>query len=113
MHTAHISKLNLLKQPSNRLGIDPSELMLAERAGNPTGASTGTRATVSAAANAAEENPFGSLIPIKLDIEIEGQRLKEQFLWDKNEPYLSLEAFAKLLIEEQNLSQAFEADIVS
>lgn len=61
----------------------------------------------------APENQFGSLIPVKLDIEIDGQRLKDSFLWDKNEPYLSLEAFAKLLIEESNLSPAFEQDIVS
>jgi hypothetical protein len=52
------------------------------------------------------------LIPIKLDIEIEGQRLKENFLWDKNEPYITLEAFAKLLVDENNLSQIFENDIV-
>lgn len=52
------------------------------------------------------------LIPVKLDIEIEGQRLKENFLWDKNEPYITLEAFAKLLVDENNLSQVFENDIV-
>jgi hypothetical protein len=52
------------------------------------------------------------LIPIKLDIEIEGQRLKENFLWDKNEPYITREAFAKLLVDENNLSQIFENDIV-
>ena len=50
------------------------------------------------------ENDFGTLIPIKLDIEIEGSRLRENFLWDKNEAYISLELFAKLLIEENNLN---------
>ena len=85
MNTMHISKLNLLKSPHNRLE-DGTEF---------------------------DTNRFGNLIPIKLDLEIEGQRLKEQFLWEKNEPYINLEGFAKLLIEEQNLSQAFEPDIVA
>ena len=38
--------------------------------------------------------------------------MKENFLWDKNEPYITLEAFAKLLVDENNLSQIFENDIV-
>lgn len=77
MNTMHISKLVLLKQPNNR--IDDGTL------------------------EGAFNNGFGSLIPIKLDIEIDGKKLKENFLWDKNEPYLTLEAFAKILIEEHNL----------
>ena len=52
-------------------------------------------------------------MPIKLDIEIEGSRLRENFLWDKNEPYITLEQFSKLLVDENNLSQAFEAEILS
>lgn len=59
------------------------------------------------------ENDFGLLVPIKLDIEIEGSRLKENFLWDKNEPYITLEQFSKLLVDENNLSQAFESEILS
>lgn len=39
-------------------------------------------------------------------------RLKEAFLWDKNEPYITLEAFAKLLVDEKNLGPVFEADII-
>jgi transcriptional regulator with XRE-family HTH domain len=77
MNTMHISKLNLLKAPNNRIDDDTLE--------------------------GAFNNGFGTLIPIKLDIEIEGKKLKENFLWDKNEPYLTLEAFAKILIEEHNL----------
>ena len=77
INTMHISKLNLLKAPNNR--IDEESL------------------------DAAFNNGFGTLIPIKLDIEIDGKKLKENFLWDKNEPYLTLEAFAKILIEEHNL----------
>ena len=34
------------------------------------------------------------------------------FLWDKNEPYLSLESFAKILMEEHNLPAVFENEIV-
>ena len=52
----------------------------------------------------APENEFGTLIPIKLDLEIEGKRLKEVFLWDKTEPYLSVESFVKILMEEHNLN---------
>lgn len=75
MNTMHISKLNLLKTPNNRIDEDLDN-----------------------------NNGFGTLIPIKLDFEIEGKRLKENFLWDKNEPYLTLESFAKILMEEYNLS---------
>lgn len=53
------------------------------------------------------------LIPIKLDLECEGRRLKDIFLWDKNEPYLTLEEFAKIIMEEHNLPAAFEAEIIS
>ena len=86
MNTSHISKLNLLKQPANRFEDGDWEVA---------------------------ENNFGLLIPIKLDIEIEGSRLKENFLWDKNEPYITLESFAKLLVDENNLSQAFENEILT
>jgi hypothetical protein len=87
MNTTHISKLNLLKCPNNR--FEDNSLLDQP------------------------ENQFGSLIPIKIDIEIEGKRLKEIFFWDKNEPYLTLESFAKILLEEHNLNQSFEADIVN
>lgn len=53
------------------------------------------------------------MVPVKLDIEIEGMRLRENFLWDKNEPYITLEQFARLLVDENNLSQAFEPEILS
>ena len=86
MNSAYMSKLSQLKSPNNKIEDGDSE---------------------------PPENDFGTLIPIKLDIEIEGSRLRENFLWDKNEAYISLELFAKLLIEENNLNQAFEADIVS
>jgi len=53
------------------------------------------------------------LIPIKLDMEIQQKRLKENFLWDKNEPYLTLECFAKILIEEHNLPANYETEIIN
>jgi transcriptional regulator with XRE-family HTH domain len=81
MNTTHISKLSLLKSPANKFEDGDWEVT---------------------------ENDFGMLIPVKLDIEIDGSRLKENFLWDKNEPYITLEAFAKLLVDENNLSQIFE-----
>jgi len=34
------------------------------------------------------------------------------FLWDKNEPYLNLESFTKILMEEHNLPAVFENEIV-
>lgn len=84
MNTMHISKLNLLKSPNNRIDEDIDN-----------------------------NNGFGTLIPIKIDLEIEGKRLKENFLWDKNEPYLTLESFAKILIEEHNLPATFESEVIN
>lgn len=53
-------------------------------------------------------------MPIKLDIESEGKKLRENFLWDKSEPYLTLESFAKILIEEHNLpAPLFEQEIIN
>ena len=34
-------------------------------------------------------------------------------MWDKNEPYLSLDSFAKILMEEHNLPAIFESEIVT
>lgn len=84
MNTMHISKLNLLKSPNNKIDEDLDM-----------------------------NNGFGTLIPIKLDLEIEGKKLKENFLWDKNEPYLTLESFAKIMLEEYNLPDQFENEIIN
>ena len=84
MNTMHISKLNLLKTPNNKIEEDLDQ-----------------------------NNGFGTLIPIKIDFEIEGKKLKENFLWDKNEPYLTLESFAKILMEEHNLPAQFESEIIN
>ena len=64
--------------------------------------------------DSAYNNGFGTLVPIKLDIEAEGKKLKENFLWDRNEPYLTYESFAKILIEEHNLpAPLFEQEIIN
>lgn len=50
------------------------------------------------AAEAKEE-----LIPIRLDIEGEGHRLRDTFTWNKNETLITPEAFAELLCEDLEL----------
>ncbi len=90
INSMHISKLNSLKQPNNRL----ADNSLFDQ----------------------PENQFGSLIPMKVELELDGgNRLRELFLWDKNEPYMTLESFARILIEEHGLgsNQSYESDIVS
>jgi len=52
-------------------------------------------------------------VPIKLNIQCEGKKLQEKFLWDKNEPYMTLESFAKLLVEENSLPLTSENEILS
>ena len=84
MNTMHISKLNLLKSPNNKIEEELDQ-----------------------------NNGFGTLIPIKLDFEIDGKRLKENFLWDKNEPYLTLESFGKILVEEHSLPASYENEIIN
>ena len=53
-----------------------------------------------------------TLVPMKLDIELDGRQLKDMLIWDRQEPYLSLDYFAKILAEEHNLPQTFEPEIV-
>ena len=79
INSMHITKLNSLKQPNNRL----ADNSLFDQ----------------------PENQFGSLIPMKVELEVDGnQRLNELFLWDLNEPYMTLESFARILIEEHGLN---------
>jgi transcriptional regulator with XRE-family HTH domain len=95
--STHITKFNLLK--GKREYDDPSQ---------PFQSTT--------ALNTPYYNKYfpqsDSLVPMKLDFELEGRQLKEIFLWDKNEPYLTIHDFANILIEEQNLPQIFEKEIV-
>eukprot|EP01016_Furgasonia_blochmanni_P040451 TRINITY_DN5165_c0_g1_i8.p1 TRINITY_DN5165_c0_g1~~TRINITY_DN5165_c0_g1_i8.p1 ORF type:complete len:337 (-),score=31.12 TRINITY_DN5165_c0_g1_i8:236-1246(-) len=51
------------------------------------------------------------LIPIRLDIEQEGIRFRENICWNVEESYLSPEQFAKILAEENNLPSSFEHEI--
>jgi len=58
------------------------------------------------------ERGFDNLVPVRLDIESEGKQMKDMFIWDKEEPYISLDYFAKILAEEHNLAQSFESEII-
>ena len=88
VNSLHFSKLNSLKQPHDRL----ADNTLFDQ----------------------PETQFGSLIPIKIEFELEGgHRFKELFLWDKNEPYMTIENFARILLEENGLNPSYEGDIVS
>jgi SWI/SNF-related matrix-associated actin-dependent regulator of chromatin subfamily B protein 1 len=51
------------------------------------------------------------LIPIHIDNEFEGQRYREYFSWNVNEPYLTPENFAKLISEENNFPLQIENEI--
>lgn len=53
------------------------------------------------------------LIPVRLDVEIEGKRFKENLCWNVNEPFMTPEGFAKIVAEEHGLSPAFEHDIAT
>ena len=88
MNSHHFSKLNYLKQPNDRI----QDGTLFDQ----------------------PENQFGSLIPLKIELEVEGgKRIKEVMLWDKNEPYLTLDKFTLILLQEYNLSSAYEQEIQS
>jgi hypothetical protein len=56
---------------------------------------------------------FGNLIPINLNIELEGKKFKEIFFWELNEPYLKVESFAKILVDDNLLPQTFESEITN
>lgn len=44
---------------------------------------------------------------------MEQRKLKDSFLWDKNEPYWDMETFARILVEDMALPPSFEPEIVS
>ena len=56
---------------------------------------------------------FGNLIPININIELEGKKFKEIFFWDLNEPYLKVENFSKILVEDNLLPSSFESEITN
>nr|XP_002153941.2 unnamed protein product [Hydra vulgaris] len=55
-------------------------------------------AAIHDAANEVEE-----LIPIRLDIELDGQKLRDTFTWNKNEKLISPESFAEVLCDDLDL----------
>lgn len=63
--------------------------------------------------NVNNNNGFGNLIPITLNIDIDGKKFTDQFFWEKDEPYLSVEQYSKILIEENNLPKSFDAEIIN
>lgn len=38
------------------------------------------------------------MVPVHLDLELEGKKYKEVFLWNVNEPYMTPEDYARVLI---------------
>jgi len=44
------------------------------------------------------------LVPIRLDMDIEGQKLRDTFLWNKNETMLAAEQFAEVLCDDLDLN---------
>lgn len=54
------------------------------------------------------------LVPIRLDIDIEGQKLRDTFTWNKNETLISPEQFAEVLCDDLELpSSQFVSAIAS
>ena len=56
--------------------------------------------------NANFENSSQSemLVPIRLDMELEGQKLRDTFTWNKNESIISPEQFAEILCDDLDLN---------
>jgi len=44
------------------------------------------------------------LVPIRLDMDIEGQKLRDTFMWNKNDSLLSPEQFAEVLCDDLDLN---------
>jgi len=59
-----------------------------------------------------QNNGFGTLVPIKLDFELEGKR-KELFMVDKNELFMTQESFIKTINEDNILQQQQEDQLLS
>ena len=56
---------------------------------------------------------FDNLIPININIELEGKKFKDQFFWNSNEPYLNIENFAKIIADDNQLPAGFDTEISS
>ena len=44
------------------------------------------------------------LVPIRLDMDIEGQKLRDTFCWNKNETLLTPDQFAEVLCDDLDLN---------
>ncbi|KAJ7204318.1 hypothetical protein O6H91_Y487000 [Diphasiastrum complanatum] len=53
-----------------------------------------------------------NLIPIRLDIELDGQRLKDAFTWDTDDSQSEIMPFARLLVKDLNLPAGFTQQVV-
>lgn len=51
------------------------------------------------------------LVPVHLDLELEGKKYKEVFLWNINEPYMTPEDYSRVVIEENPSLAGFEQSI--
>ena len=56
---------------------------------------------------------FDNLIPININVELEGVKYKDSILWNLHEPYLTLETFVQILASDNNLSSDFEKEILA
>ena len=56
---------------------------------------------------------FDNLIPININVELEGIKYKDSLLWNLNEPYLTLESLSHILATDNNLPIAFEKEILN
>ena len=44
------------------------------------------------------------LVPIRLDMDIEGQKLRDTFMWNKNEALMTPEMYAEVLCDDLDLN---------
>lgn len=44
------------------------------------------------------------MVPIRLDMDIEGQKLRDTFMWNKNESNMSPDQFAEVLCDDLDLN---------
>ena len=57
------------------------------------------------------ESDTSELVPMRIDIELEGRRLREFITWETKEPNFTPHTFAEVLCEEQKLPQTFAKEI--
>ena len=54
-----------------------------------------------------DNHGYGNLKPINVIIELEWKKFKEIILCELNEPYIKVENFAKILVEDNQLPSSF------